>query len=138
MVDILLDVNQAGAASEKAPVLLIVDDEPLMTDMLRAYLMRQGFEVETACNGQEALSLIQENGIFMQAVITDLVMPLMNGVQLAEQLLNIAPKVPVLLATGRDVKAPDLVLPANVVELVQKPYQSRSLVERVKIHLEIR
>ena len=138
LADIVTKNFEAGRAVLSLPTLLIVDDEPLMTDMLSAYLVRYGYHIVTAGNGQQALEIIQERGLFMDAVITDMVMPLMNGLQLAKQLFLLAPDVPVLLATGRDARESELnSLTPNIVEVVQKPYQSSLLAERIKAHLKV-
>ncbi len=133
----MYQTTQTGTngGSLSLPTLLIVDDEPLMTEMLSAYLTRLGYHIETACNGQVALELIRRKSSSIRVVITDMVMPVMNGVQLALQLSLEAPEIPVLLATGRDAHETSLNLPFNVVEVVQKPYQSKVLAESIKAQI---
>ena len=127
--------TRTNGGSLSLPTLLIVDDEPLMTEMLSAYLTRLGYHIETACNGQVALDLIRQKSNLIRIVITDMMMPVMNGVQLAFQLSLEAPDIPVLLATGRDAQETALNLPFNVVEVVQKPYQSKVLAESIKAQI---
>jgi CheY-like chemotaxis protein len=70
--------------------ILIVDDEPHMTRVLKLYLERAGYAVTTSSNGQDALSAIKNNA--PDALVTDIQMPLMTGKQLClgleEQLPN--------------------------------------------------
>jgi CheY-like chemotaxis protein len=63
---------------------LIVDDEPAILDLLRSVLEDEGFTVMTASNGAAALYLIQQTPIAL--VLTDLMMPLVSGIDLARQL----------------------------------------------------
>ena len=63
---------------------LIVDDEPAILDLLRAILEDEGFTVMSASNGASALYLIQRTPIAL--VLTDLMMPLVSGIDLARQL----------------------------------------------------
>lgn len=70
-------------AGNSLPV-LIVDDEPAILDLLRAILEDEGFTVMTASNGTAALYLIQRTPVAL--VLTDLMMPLVSGLDLARQL----------------------------------------------------
>jgi CheY-like chemotaxis protein len=69
--------------ADSLPV-LIVDDEPAILDLLRSVLEDEGFTVITASNGAAALYLIQRTPIAL--VLTDLMMPLVSGIDLARQL----------------------------------------------------
>lgn len=63
---------------------LIVDDEPIILDLLRDVLEDEGFRVVTASNGAAALYLIQRTPVAL--VLTDLMMPFVSGIDLARQL----------------------------------------------------
>ncbi len=111
--------------------LLVVDDEPLMTELFRQYMTRRGFQVLVATTGAEAIRIAgQEAGISL--VMTDMTMPGMSGVQLAEALLTELPGVPVMIATGHDASSGIEGMPTNVVAVVQKPFQNRDLIRNIR------
>jgi PAS domain S-box-containing protein len=80
--------------------ILIVDDEPVILKMLKTMLSKIGFETSTFINPLEALELFRQSGDQFDLVITDLTMPEMSGADLATELHNIRPKVPIILITG--------------------------------------
>lgn len=78
--------------------ILVVDDDPSSVDGLRALLAAWGYSVETASNGRAAL----ENLAIARptAVITDIAMPVMNGLELLRALRTEWPAIPVIVLTG--------------------------------------
>ena len=74
--------------------LLIVDDEPNLLDLLRRYLGRLGYEVETCGDAQEALALFQAGPDRFSMAITDLSLPSLNGEELIERMRQIRPGLP--------------------------------------------
>jgi two-component system, NtrC family, response regulator PilR len=78
--------------------ILIVDDEAGMREFLSIFLEREGFEVECAQDGAEALEVIQKG--HFDLVISDLKMPAMDGVRLLEGLQKLKPETPVILITA--------------------------------------
>lgn len=127
----------ASTLQSQCDTLLIVDDEPLMTDLFRQYMSRQGFRVLTASSAGEALAHVAVEGSAIRLVITDMTMPDMDGIRLAEALCAERPDVPVLIATGHDTEEASENLPSNVVDVVKKPYQNRLLAERIRQILEL-
>jgi len=82
--------------------ILVVDDEPMLARATKQMLERLGYEVDWSVNGQEALDLFRrrsEDKPF-DLVITDLTMPQLTGVDLARELLQLRPALPILLCTG--------------------------------------
>jgi DNA-binding NtrC family response regulator len=78
--------------------LLIADDDPSTLTGLRALLMAWGYEVETAPNGRVALEKIPS--AHPAAVITDVVMPVMSGLELLDAVRNTRPSMPVIILTA--------------------------------------
>lgn len=66
--------------------LLVVDDDPAIRGLLTQVLKREGFEVDTAENGAEALKKIDENPARYAAVLLDLMMPIMSGFEVLDEL----------------------------------------------------
>ncbi len=78
--------------------ILIADDDPSTLTGLRALLTAWGYEVETAVNGRAALEKIAS--AHPAAVITDVVMPVMSGLELLDAVRNRRPSMPVIILTA--------------------------------------
>ena len=81
------------------PVVLVVDDERVIADTLSAILVRNGFAVMTAYNGETALEIAAT--IPPELLITDVAMPGMNGVDLAMAIAESIPDCKILLFSGQ-------------------------------------
>ena len=108
--------------------LLVVDDEPSISEMLEKLLTAAGHKVTTASNGAEALRLF-EPGTF-DAVLTDCAMPEVNGKELAAMVKRRAPGQPVIMVTGfgTTMKAMDE-KPEGVDILIGKPITQKALTD---------
>ncbi|MHC1744180.1 MAG: response regulator [Syntrophobacteraceae bacterium] len=82
--------------------ILVVDDEPFLAQALKQMLERLGYTVECRSNGIEALEAFRHRREKQRfdLVVTDLTMPHMTGIELAEELLELEPTLPILLCTG--------------------------------------
>jgi len=78
--------------------ILIVDDDAVMRYTLHRFLRNQGYEVREAANGVEALEILNVDTVDL--VITDYIMPEMNGIELLESIQVRWPTMPVVLLTG--------------------------------------
>ncbi len=78
--------------------ILIVDDEALILLSWKKSLMSEGYDVKTAFNGEEALKIASEEK--PDIVITDLIMPEMNGIELCRRIKTISPETEVVLLSG--------------------------------------
>ena len=104
---------------ERVARLLVVDDEAPVRRMLLDVFRSFGYDVVVAASGDEALSLFAEGGY--DVVVTDLLMPGMNGWEVIARVRRAAPRVPVILLTG---SAPDIDVERvrrERVTLVHKP-----------------
>jgi CheY-like chemotaxis protein len=104
---------------------LIVDDEPGILKLLSAILLEEGFQVQTASNGLEALTALQQEKGWV--VLLDLMMPRFNGYEVLQQLRN-QPQlrntnVIVLMSAGADLQeAGPLLMQGEVQALLPKPF----------------
>lgn len=78
--------------------ILVVDDEPLIGELLKEILQRQGYETHIAENGARGLALAQENGYDL--IFTDMRMPDMTGIDLLKRLKEISPETIVVVMTA--------------------------------------
>lgn len=81
--------------------ILVVDDEPSVLQMMATMATLAGKTPITAPGGTEALRLLSE-GLHVDALVTDIVMPEMSGVELSWKLRAIHPELPILLVSGFD------------------------------------
>ena len=113
---------------------LIVDDEPEIVSGMRAVLEKKNYRVLAAKNGLEALAVVHRHGPAIDAVVTDVVMPEMDGVDLIRVLRKIHPSLKVIassgLATeqGGSVRTEELEA-LSVKTVLTKPYTADKLLE---------
>ncbi len=108
---------------------LVVDDDPAIREILRAYLSREGYELLEADDGEAALELAPQADL----VVLDLMLPKLDGWAVAERLRELRPELPVLMLTARgeeEERVRGLELGAD--DYVTKPFSPRELVARVK------
>ncbi|MFN8455295.1 MAG: ATP-binding protein [Anaerolineae bacterium] len=112
---------------------LLVEDEPKVRDLANRLLQRQGYRVLIATNGVEALQLAQDYTGEIDLLLTDVVMPQMNGKALADQLKLMRPHVKVLFASGYTDKTliPTEALGTDVA-FIQKPFSVMELSQKVR------
>jgi len=139
MITIMLPIHRDVVLPEPPPVpvsekrqlsILVVEDEPLVREVISVYLNIDKHQVETAVNGLEGLEKFRA-GIF-DLVLTDRAMPQMNGDQLAAAIKKINPTKPVILLTGFG----DLMLgageqPDGVDLVLSKPFTMNQLRDAV-------
>jgi CheY-like chemotaxis protein len=80
--------------------ILVVDDEEMVRTLACRVLIEEGFGVHQAADGLEALDLVQSVGNKLECVVSDIVMPRLNGVELMERLSLLFPGLPVILMSG--------------------------------------
>ena len=88
------------AAQGKGELVLVVDDEPHIREMTSAMLSRSGYRVITACDGAEAVAVMASRANEIQLVVTDLVMPNLDGAALASIAQHLNPSVKLLAISG--------------------------------------
>ena len=103
--------------------ILVVDDEEMVRDLIVALLSRSGHSSITAVDGVDALDRMKGNRI--DAVITDIKMPNMNGVALTIEILKRSPGLPILVMTafGEEYSA-GAAIAAGAREYIKKPFSS--------------
>jgi signal transduction histidine kinase/CheY-like chemotaxis protein len=112
---------------------LVVEDEPAVRNLVRTVLKKQGYSVVQASDGPEALRLAGEYEGPIHLLLTDTVMPLMNGLELARRLSAIRPETRVLVMSGytEDRAVRHGALSADT-SFLQKPFTPDALAKKVR------
>ena len=125
-----------GAALSAAPGaiagkhILMVEDDPLVAGIVGSALVEMGFNIRRAANAEEALSALEIGA--PDLLFTDVVMPGMNGVDLAREARRRYPRLPVLLATGY---SEDIAAAGGTFSVLAKPYQLDTLAKALLAEL---
>ena len=112
--------------------ILVVDDERAVRESLRRALELEGYQVELAADGPEALERIG-NGDQQDAVILDVLMPEMDGLEVCRHIRRTGSTLPVLMLTARDAVGDRVAgLDAGADDYVVKPFALEELLARVR------
>jgi len=113
--------------------ILVVDDEPQITRVLKTTLQAQGYEVKTAADGESALSLSVD--WIPDLIVTDLSMPLMSGIELCRAVRERS-QVPIIVLSVREEERNKIdALDAGADDYVTKPFSVNELLARVRANL---
>jgi nitrogen-specific signal transduction histidine kinase len=109
--------------------ILLVEDQPAILKLCKSMLERNGYAVLTADTPSEAFSRVQNYNGTIDLLLTDVIMPEMNGSELSKQLLAVRPDLKTLFMSGYtdDVITHNTLLD-NVVNFIQKPFTMKSLI----------
>jgi two-component system response regulator MprA len=111
--------------------ILVVDDDTRLRNALRRVLVSNGFEVEVAANGTEALARL--SGRAFDAMVLDVMMPGSDGIDVCEQLRASGNELPVLMLTARDAIRDRVAgFEAGADDYRVKPFANEELVARVR------
>jgi two-component system response regulator RegX3 len=124
------NAHESGLSRDSRPLVLVVDDEKSYREALAAGLAREGFAIELAADGQEALRLFSR--IRPDLVLLDVMLPDQSGVELCQRMRSLA-AVPIIMVTARDSEV-DVVLGLELgaSDYVAKPFRLRELVARMR------
>ena len=120
------EVPKSGMAAR----VLVVEDEPTVSEVVERYLRREGYEVAVAADGSEGLRLAREWA--PELVVLDLKLPRMDGLEVCRQLRRDS-QVPIIMLTARSEETDRVVgLELGADDYMVKPFSPRELVARVK------
>ncbi len=121
-----MEIENAPAKSR----ILVADDESCMLELLHDLFTSNGYDVETACDGMQAGKILLEREIDL--VVTDLIMPGVNGMDLIKNIRFLHPECRIILITGYPKDA-DIVqcLLHNVSRYIRKPFQLETVLQQV-------
>jgi CheY-like chemotaxis protein len=109
-------------------LILIIDDEAAIREIAKETLQAHGYNAITASDGAEGIALFAENKKDIKVVITDIMMPVMDGTAAIIALKRISPDVKIIAASGLTAKG-QIMSPAdpNVQAFLTKPYTAEKL-----------
>src|SRR5919202_4392705 len=124
--------------------ILVVDDERAVRESLRRALTLEGYDVELAANGDEALYRLESQELSPDAIVLDVLMPGTDGLEVARKLRRDGSRVPILMLTARDGVGDRVAgLDAGADDYVVKPFaleelfaRMRALLRRVGVDVE--
>ena len=107
--------------------LLLVDDEAALGDLLKRYLERLGYAVDSYTRPADALASVAEDPARYSLLVTDLTLPGMDGEELLRRIRGHSPDMPAIIASGYPYQPR-----SNNVTFVQKPFLPKMLAEEIE------
>lgn len=129
-----MDNTGQSTPAGTAPTVLVVDDNKGVLEFLLLLLSKHGLVAVGATGGVECLSIVKSRPVDL--IVLDVMMPGMDGLEVARELKNICPAVPVILLTARDdMNTRAAAMDLGVSEFVAKPVNNRDLLNRIRTQL---
>ncbi|KPP81245.1 MAG: two-component system, cell cycle response regulator CpdR [Oceanicaulis sp. HLUCCA04] len=117
--------------------ILLAEDDDSMRDFLAKALTRAGHEVESVADGEEGLDALGESAGTFELLLTDIVMPGVDGIELARRAAEIDPGLKIMFITGFAAVALNAGLSAQrEAKVLSKPFHLRDLVDEVARAME--
>ncbi len=110
--------------------IMVVEDDRLNRALLSKVLRQEGYQVLEACDGDMALKILQ--AVPCDLVITDFLMPILNGIEFVKQLRSLQPQIPIIFITGYLSAISDKKIIDEVAEILAKPFEPHVL--RSSVH----
>lgn len=118
-------------------VILVVDDEPAVNQLVTRYLTHIGYRVLAGVSGEAALAAVRRAQPPIDLVLSDVVMPGMNGIELAAALLAASPGPSVILMTGQLAEEVERInVGGQIVRVLRKPLDLDELQQVLRVTLE--
>ena len=115
-----------GFTTIGGPRILVVDDDVQLADTLVEYLTKLGYQAEAAYSGKEGLNKFEQNDF--QMVITDMVMPDINGIELMEAIKKLDDRTTVLVITGfGSIESAVSAIKKGAYDFIPKPFKMEEL-----------
>jgi two-component system cell cycle sensor histidine kinase/response regulator CckA len=125
--------NAAGSPPSRKEAILLVEDEEMLRNLSRMVLHKHGYTVLEAAHGAEALAICQSHEGTIDLMVTDVVMPILNGSELADCVAQLRPDTKVLYVSGyTDDAVVRNGVSADTVPFLHKPFTPDDLVAKVR------
>ena len=117
-------------STSASPLVLLVEDEESFVEALQIGLKREGFRVEVARDGEEAIELFER--VQPDLILLDLMLPKLSGVDVCRRIRSVS-NVPIIMVTAKSAEIDTVVgLEIGADDYVSKPYRMRELVARMR------
>jgi two-component system cell cycle sensor histidine kinase/response regulator CckA len=127
-----LEPHSSGVTVKGEGIILLAEDDRSVRRLVVAELTRRGFTVLEAEDGESALELFRREKDRVDVLVTDVVMPRMNGADLAKAADRIRPGLKILFISGHPERAGAGLDPTGVTNLLMKPFTADTLAARIK------
>ena len=125
-------VRPQVARAARQEIILVVEDEEGVRRGVQRILRHAGYQVLVAADPAQALSIAEEYGGHIDLLLTDVIMPMMTGVQLAERVVHMRPGIKVLYMSGHAREGLDAAYRAReAFEFLQKPFTREAMLTKV-------
>jgi two-component system, cell cycle sensor histidine kinase and response regulator CckA len=129
---------QSSVTVKGAGIVLLAEDDRSVRRLVVTELTRRGFTVLEAEDGAAALELLKQEKDRVDVLVTDVVMPKMNGADLAKAADRVRPGLKILFISGHPERAGAGLDPTGVTNLLMKPFTADTLAARIKELIEYR
>jgi CheY-like chemotaxis protein len=134
MIDMSEAHDEGKPRSSGGETILLVEDEPAVRELFAQALVRAGYQVYEARNGQEAMKLFEDHGDSIDLLLTDLRMPYMGGAELAQVLRSRRSTLKLICVSGYpSAEDEDL-----MADFLSKPFSREDLLSKVREVLDRR
>lgn len=135
-VDVVASTGHPDAAPAPLPrgsgeTVLVVDDEEAIRTVTRRTLEAHGYHVVEATNGREAIDIIERGDVSVDLVLTDMMMPVMDGAATSAYLEEHHPEIPIIAASGLSSGGDSSAVGMGIARFIGKPYTTVALVTSV-------
>jgi len=129
----VVDLNSAHNMRGGTEQVLLVDNEPDIVNITQRMLLKLGYSVTSCTSSTDALAAFMQSPQAYDVVITDQTMPKLTGAEMARQMLDMRPELPVILCTGfSQAVTPDTARELGIGEYLYKPILQSSLAESLR------
>ncbi len=127
------ELSVESSAEKGTGTVLLVEDDRQVRELIETMLHRQGYEVLSAVNGEEALRILESHRGRIDLLLTDVIMPGMNGKELYKKAVSLAPGLKVIYMSGYTEK---IIANRGVLErgsiFIQKPFTVKNLLGKIR------
>jgi polar amino acid transport system substrate-binding protein len=121
------DTKTATGATSKLPLIMVIDDEPLLAKLMQDILSKNHYSVQVAHNATEAETMLDRKP---DLILCDIQLPDISGLDFSRQLESRYPRLPVIMMSGA-LPVQRNVYSKNVIDILQKPFQPDDLLKKI-------
>jgi DNA-binding response OmpR family regulator len=130
----IMSAADSIAQQRPNPTILVVDDNKGVLEFFLLLLSKHGLSAIGASSGSECLHIVKSRAVDL--IILDVMMPMMDGLEVCQELKKITPAIPIILLTARDdMTTRAAAMDLGVSEFVAKPVNNQDLLNRVRMQL---